>query len=138
MTKVLQMKYLKFDPRGQYRYRRRVPKNLVKALGKREFIKVLARDEDEAFLEYPKYHKFVERLISGTHQNATSLDPKAIMETVHTVLSQAGFDLSDTVQRCGHAGGPEPKANRQIGSQSKATANSSRCATGRHRSGGLL
>jgi integrase len=94
MTKVLQMKYLKFDPRGQYRYRRRVPKNLVKALGKREFIKVLARDEDEAFLEYPKYHKFVERLISGTHQNATSLDPKAIMETVHTVLSQAGFDLS--------------------------------------------
>jgi integrase len=87
------MKYLKFDLRGQYRYRRRVPKKLVKFLGKREFIKLLGRDEDEALREYPKYHKFVERVISGTHQNATSLDPKAIMETVHTVLSNAGFDL---------------------------------------------
>ncbi|MGJ8590168.1 MAG: hypothetical protein ACSHXW_18845, partial [Yoonia sp.] len=76
MTKRLQMKYLKFDPRGQYRYRRRVPKELAKVLGKSEFVKVLGHDEEEALKEYLKYHRFVERLISGTHQNATPLDPK--------------------------------------------------------------
>lgn len=94
MSKRLQVKYLKFDSRGQYRYRRRVPVGLVKILGKREFVKVLGRTETEALQAYSAYHDYVESLISGTSAPRTVTDPKEIKGAIYSLFSEYGLEAA--------------------------------------------
>ncbi|UOA30476.1 hypothetical protein DSM110093_00224 [Sulfitobacter sp. DSM 110093] len=74
---ALKLKYVKLDENGRFRYRRRVPKSLHRALGKAEFSKVLGISEREATLAYGEYHRDVERqiaLVNSTGEIATPLE----------------------------------------------------------------
>lgn len=61
----LVLKHVKRTPNGGYEYRRRVPKDIIDTIGKREFKKVLGASEPEALRQYPKTHESVERQISS-------------------------------------------------------------------------
>ncbi|UWR33755.1 tyrosine-type recombinase/integrase [Sulfitobacter sp. W027] len=74
---ALKLKYVKLDENGRFRYRRRVPKSLHRALGKSEFSKVLGISEREATLAYGEYHRDVERqiaLVNSTGEITTPLE----------------------------------------------------------------
>ncbi len=67
------MDYLTQDPKsGRFRYRRRVPGDLIKLIGKREFSVSLKTDEQRLALErYGRVHKEVEAELEG----ARAVDP---------------------------------------------------------------
>ena len=60
MTKPLSLPHTQIDANGRWRYRRRVPDRLRRALGKREFIKVLGASDADAMRNFGPYHRHVE------------------------------------------------------------------------------
>jgi hypothetical protein len=70
---VVNMEYLTQDPKsGRYRYRRRVPGELIKLIGKREFSISLKTSEQRAALDrYDRVHRDVEAEIEA----ARAIDP---------------------------------------------------------------
>lgn len=73
MRVVLNMEYLARDPKSQrYRYRRRVPQELVELLGKREFsLSLKTTDQRVALAKYEDVHRAVEAELEA----ARSVDP---------------------------------------------------------------
>lgn len=73
MRLVVNMEYLTQDPKsGRYRYRRRVPGELIKLIGKREFSISLKTSEQRAALDrYDRVHRDVEAEIEA----ARAIDP---------------------------------------------------------------
>lgn len=73
MRLFVTMDYLTQDPKsGRFRYRRRVPSDLIKLIGKREFSISLKTDEQRLALErYARVHKEVEAELEG----ARAVDP---------------------------------------------------------------
>ena len=74
MRLVIDMDYLAQDPKsGRFRYRRRVPREIVKILGKREFsISLKTTDQRIALERYEAVHQDVEAEI----QAARAIDPE--------------------------------------------------------------
>jgi len=66
MTKRFMTKYLKIDNSGNRKYRRRVPGGLQSGLGKKEFVKLLGKTDDEAMKNYGPYHAHIEQLLVST------------------------------------------------------------------------
>ena len=73
MQLVVNMEYLAQDSRsGRYRYRRRVPGELIKLIGKREFsISLKTTDQRLALERYDRVHREVELEIEA----ARAIDP---------------------------------------------------------------
>ena len=70
---VITMKYLQRDQNNRFRYRRGIPKHVrVLFNGRSEFVKVLAKTEEEALQLYPKIHAHFEKQL----KSALTLVPK--------------------------------------------------------------
>jgi hypothetical protein len=72
------VKYLRENPRtGSFEYRRRVPEALKKLVSKREFLKVLGRNQSEAVMHWtcPAYVPVSELIYAAFRSNAKGLLP---------------------------------------------------------------
>jgi len=93
--------YLRESDDGWYSYRRRVPKNLVKLIGKREFQqKYETTNETEAFKKHAIYHEYVEKQIREakallksipTAQEPKSKTPSKLFQEVYNSLNAKGY-----------------------------------------------
>lgn len=102
----LKLKYVKIDDNGRYRYRRRVPQQLQKALGKSEFSKVLGLTDKQATLAYGDYHKQVEKelaLARGQRGQVTPLENRdqiiALMKNNKLTLDGPGITHDEVTSR---------------------------------------
>ena len=85
--------YLKYDKQKKsYKYRRRVPDNLVRVLGKAEFSKQLGKTEQEALLRYPAYHKHIQQVISGARRNPDGEDTRRFRAELEAYLLEMDAD----------------------------------------------
>lgn len=66
----LVLKYVEKTKAGSFQYRRRVPKDVVAVIAKREFKKILGDSERGALAAYPQFHAQVEREISLARRQA--------------------------------------------------------------------
>lgn len=68
--------------RSHFRYRRRVPKDLLEIIGKTELIAVLGQSRDEALSAYPRIHGHFQKLLADAKRSRT------IASLVHGPLTE--------------------------------------------------
>ncbi len=87
------MRYIQIDSNGRYRYRRGIPERLRPLFGgKREFIKVLGKTEDEALRSYAKV---------DTHFDSKLKAAKAIMPSGNMEKSISALRLTEALDALG-------------------------------------
>ena len=87
------VKYLRENPRtGSFEYRRRVPEALKGLVSKREFLKVLGRNQSEAVMHYGREHERIEHLISLAKHGVTGLSPLEQSNRLAALLESWGAD----------------------------------------------
>lgn len=83
----LVLQHIQRTESGSFIYRRRVPKDLVTIIQKREFKKKLGATEAEALRVYPQFHAQVEREIAGARRSlAIGADPQTEREAYEAAL----------------------------------------------------
>jgi integrase len=89
---VITMKYLQRDQNNRFRYRRGIPKHVrVLFNGRSEFVKVLAKTEEEALQLYPKIHAHFEKQLKSAlslvpkKNKAKNIDPDLLAKTLENM-----------------------------------------------------
>ncbi|WP_119306136.1 DUF6538 domain-containing protein [Cohaesibacter haloalkalitolerans] len=71
----LVLKYVQISSKGNYTYRRAVPKHLQSIIGKREFKKSLGQSEREALKAYPSVHNMFIKQEERAEMKIRGVDP---------------------------------------------------------------
>ena len=89
---VITMKYLQRDQNNRFHYRRGIPKHVrVLFNGRSEFVKVLAKTEEEALQLYPKVHAHFEKQLKSAltlvpkKTKAKKIDPDLLAKTIENM-----------------------------------------------------
>lgn len=85
------LKHFTRTPQGTYKYRRRVPGDVLTAIGKREFLKVLGDNYDAAVRAYGSFHAVVEAQINSARSKKNKIDAAARGEL-------RGYELFEAAQ----------------------------------------
>lgn len=88
----LVLRYVTETTAGTWHYRRRVPKALAKAVGRRELKRLLGTSKREALAAYPKVHAEFEKLLADAARPApltASPSPLADYHMARTMLQEA-------------------------------------------------
>jgi len=96
MSKSLQLKYVKLEANGRYKYYRRYPTNLVRKWGKEYFVRVLGRTEAEAIANFPAKHEEFNRLKALYERQSFHDSPRDIEEWVRIAFSENKLDIGSS------------------------------------------
>jgi hypothetical protein len=90
----LALKYVVITKAKTFHYRRRVPKWLVRVLGKSEFKRLLGETEREALKNYPKVNALYERMVDEAKTAARDGSASTPLE-VHRLAEIRAAELAD-------------------------------------------
>jgi site-specific recombinase XerD len=103
---VITMKYLQRDQNNRFHYRRGIPKHVrVLFNGRSEFVKVLAKTEEEALQLYPKVHAHFEKQLTSAlmlvpkKTRAKTTDPALLAQTIENMGFHTHEPATDLEER---------------------------------------
>ncbi len=92
MSLNLSMKHVQIDQNGNYRYRRRVPEYAKAFVGKREFVKVIGKTENDALSHYGQTHRHCNQLFALAREGVIDSSPQVQQERLEVLLRNMGAD----------------------------------------------